>query len=320
MSAPRYLLADVGATHTRVAVDRRGAREAGPVRFDTRSVRDGEELLVEARRFFDLENLTAACVAVAGPVADNVGRLTNAPLSLDGSLLSRSLGCPVRVINDFCALSMSLPVLEALRRIGGRPGDTRASASVKAVLGPGSGLGMGILVPQGTGWRALASEGGHGDLAPGNPLEMELLGLLQSAHGHVSWETVLSGPGLVNLYRGVCALWGVRPDDLSPEWITANGVDAAEPVCHQTLEIFFGLLGSAAGNLALTAGALGGVYIGGGIVPTLADFAAASPLRRRFEERGALSSYVADIPLWIILDAEPGLLGARAYLESTLPE
>lgn len=313
MDSRRYLLADVGATHTRLAVAGSAGLEQQPVRLATTLLTDGDALLQRARQSLPMEGLSAACIAMAGPVAAGAGRLTNGSLVLNGNALARRLGCPVFVINDFHALAMALPNLGRLRQVGGSAGEDR---EVKAVLGPGSGLGMGMLVPQADGWRALDSEGGHADLAPGSPLEMELLTLLAAAHGHVSWETVLSGPGLVNLYRAVCSLWGVRPEDAGPEWISANAVDASDPVCHQTLEIFFGLLGAAAGNLALLAAATGGVYIGGGIVPALADFAVASPMRRRFEERGALSAYVARIPLWIILDAEPGLLGALAYARS----
>lgn len=328
MSTLRYLVADVGATHTRLAL-------AGPTglvgqvfRLATADISDGATLLAAAERRLDARGLSGACFALAGPVERQSGVLTNGSLKLDAAELSQQLGCPVKLVNDFCALARSLPMLRSLRQIGGRvPSETAAELSaplsaelsaepsaVKVVIGPGSGLGMGILIPEPHGWRALASEGGHGDLAAGNHLEMELLTLLQAEHGHVSWETVLSGPGLVRLYRGVCALWGVRADTVTPEWISANGLDAAEPVCHQTLEVFFGLLGSAAGNLALVLGAKGGVYIGGGIVPQLAGFAAGSPLRRRFEERGPLTGYVADIPLWIIMDPEPGLIGALEFL------
>jgi glucokinase len=189
---------------------------------------------------------------------------------------------------------------------------------VKVVLGPGSGLGMGILIPDQGGWQVLPSEGGHADLAPGNPLEQEILSLLQAKHGSVCWETVLSGPGLVNLYEVVCQLWGSEPQAATPEWISAQGVAAIEPICHQTLELFFGLLGAAAGNLALTVCAYGGVYIGGGIVPALRDFAATSALRRRFEECCDLAGFTKDIPIYLILDEHPGLIGALACLRSDM--
>jgi glucokinase len=221
--------------------------------------------------------------------------------------LAAALECPVRLVNDFYALATAVPSLEHLERLGGNP----AGAGVKAVVGPGSGLGMSILVPEaGGGFRVLPSEGGHADLAPANHLERELLGVLMAEHPAVCWETVLSGPGLVNLYRAVATLWGTEARDLTSEEISRRGLAADDPVCHQTLEAFFGLLGSAAGNLALTVCAEGGVYIGGGIVPALRDFAVASSLRRRFDERAELEGFTTDIPLYLILDPYPGLVGA----------
>ena len=156
----------------------------------------------------------------------------------------------------------------------------------------------------------VASEGGHADLAPGSHLEAELWGLLTAEHGHVCWETVLCGSGLQRLYGAVSALWGSRPQPLSAEQISSQGQSMADPVCHQTLETFCSLLGAAAGNLALTVAASGGVYLAGGIVPSMLEFVLASPLRRRFEERGEMSSFVKQIPLLIITEENPGLSGA----------
>ncbi|MFV2090661.1 MAG: glucokinase, partial [Pseudomonadales bacterium] len=117
------------------------------------------------------------------------------------------------------------------------------------------------------------------------------------------------------LYRAVSTLWGAEPKQMTTEEISLQGVAADDPVCHQTLEIFFGLLGAAAGNLALTVCARSGVYIGGGIVPKLRDFARTSPMRRRFDKRGELESFAAEIPLYLILDEDPGLIGARICLD-----
>jgi len=310
MGTSHYLVADIGATNVRVAIASAAGTLDAVAHMRTADYANCRELLLDAIARLGAGTPTACCLAIAGPVVEGAGRITNGRLSFAATELTAAAGCPVRLVNDFHALARALPVLQRLQSIGAPAGDWPARPGVKAVLGPGSGLGMGVLVPLDGRWLVVASEGGHGDLAPGTPLEAELLQLLQFEHGHVCWESVLSGPGLVNLYRAVCRLWGSEPQPASPEWITAQGLDAREPVCHQTLEIFFGLLGAAAGNLALTVCARGGVYIGGGIVPQLAAFAAASPLRRRFEERGKLSDFVRDIPLYLILDQEPGLVGA----------
>jgi glucokinase len=171
---------------------------------------------------------------------------------------------------------------------------------------------MGILVPDASGYRALPSEGGHGDLATTDPLEHEVYQHLAAALGFVSWESVLSGPGLLNLYRAVCLVWGTVPRLRAPEAITLAAVDAADPVCHQTLEIFCSLLGAAAGNLAVTVCAEGGVYLCGGIVPKIVDFLAGSRFRRRFESRGPMTDYTREIATVVVRSADLGLLGAAA--------
>ncbi len=314
MTDPVSLVADIGATHARFCLLRHGKLTCAHAVLLTRDHDDALALTRAALEELGVDEVAAACFAVAGPVADARVRVTNGGLTFDARVLERVLGWPVHLVNDFCALARAIPGLTRLERLGGDP--ARASLrDVKAVLGPGSGLGMSLLVPEGeAGWRVLASEGGHADLAPGNHLEQELLNLLLAEHPVVCWETVLSGPGLVRLYRAVARLWGVPAEALTAEDISRQGVGADDPVCHQTLELFFGLLGAAAGNLALTVCARAGVYIGGGIVPGLADFARASALRRRFEERAVLPEFVTPIPLFLILDPHPGLAGAAASL------
>lgn len=309
------LLADIGATNARFTLATSAGLHGDVVRLRTADYPRSVELLERAVAELGVPVLGGACLAIAGPLADGRVRMTNTRLVFDAAELASLVDCPVTLINDFSALARSLPRLGQLRRIGGQePVD-----DVKVVVGPGTGLGMGALVPDNGGWRVLASEGGHADLAPGNPLEGELLKLLEAAHGHVSWETVLSGDGLVRLYGAMCALWGSEPEALQPRQISERGAAGDDPVCHQTLESFFGFLGAAAGNLALTLCARGGVYLGGGIVPALVDFAAQSPLRRRFDERGQMSAMVRDIPLMVILDSEPALLGALEYLQDGRP-
>jgi glucokinase len=323
----RFLVADIGATNARFALPGEMSGELpgdlsawtvdmAPTTLATREYSSVQQLLGGMRDQLDLSGLDAACFAVAGPVQAGQVRMTNHPLVIDAPTLSRALDCPVTVVNDYYALAQGLPRVRERCQIGGRAGpdasgaDASGAEGVIALVGPGTGLGVSALLPRDPWPQVLTSEGGHGDLAPGNPLEQEILQLLSRERAVVSWETVLSGPGLVSLYGVMAELWGVEPEPATPQWVCEQGAVAGDPICHQTLETFFGFLGSAAGNLALVFGARGGVYIGGGIVPRLSEFALASPLRRRFEERGALADYVADIPMWIIMDAYPGLVGA----------
>ncbi len=313
-SAADCLIADIGATHARFSRFVDHGQPAEVVVLATIGFADATALVAAAMKALSLDRLDAACFAVAGPVVNDRVEVTNGELVFDATALEQTFTCPVRLVNDFVALATAIPMLEHFEVIGG---DVEAGRrrGVKAVLGPGSGLGMSVLLPEGaTGWRVLASEGGHTDLAPGNHLEQELLSLLMTEYGTVCWETVLSGPGLVRLHQQVCRLWGLPIESLTAEEISRRGVNADDPVCHQTLEMFFGLLGAAAGNLALMVRAEAGVYIGGGIVPSLAEFARSSPLRRRFEERAELAHLMKKIPLLLILDSYPGLVGAAACL------
>lgn len=316
MSEPRgYLIADIGGTNARFALAGGAGLDGDPLVLPTAEFKDSRSLVSEALRRLGGALPAAAALAVAGPVVDGRARLTNAPVEFDEAGLARELGCPVLLINDFQAIARALPELTRLRQYGGQ----EPKPGPKAAIGPGTGLGMGLVVPMNGRWQVVASEGGHGDLAPGNPLEAEVLAILQAEHSHVSWELAVSGPGLVRLYRAVCRIWGTEPAPLDSEQISARGVHAADPVCHQTLELFFALLGSAAGNLALTVCAFGGVYIAGGIVPALADFADESPMRRRFEERGRKADLIRPIPLYLVEDDAPGMTGALCWVRDHFP-
>jgi glucokinase len=220
----------------------------------------------------------------------------------------------VVVINDFSAISVAVPFLDATQqRVIGvvQPRD-----GLKAVIGPGTGLGMGALMPLEHAWRVLPSEGGHGDLAATDPLEAELVQALsaRSNGAPVTWESVLSGPGLVNLYNAMCDVWGCAATHDEAAQISRAAVADDDPVSHQTLDVFCRLLGGAAANLALTLCAEGGVYLAGGIVPQLVDFVTASRFRHRFDDRGPMSDYAQRIATVAILEPQVGLLGAaRAF-------
>ncbi|MGI9324396.1 MAG: glucokinase [Pseudomonadales bacterium] len=309
----RCLLADIGATNARFALTPGDGSITDVQILPTQDLGDGASLLPLLASRYDFTALDGLCLALAGPVIDGNGRITNGSLALRAADLQRGSALPVLLLNDFYALAHAVPFFRKLHQLGGTP----VAEQMRAVLGPGSGLGMSLCLPEPAdplGWRILPSEGGYADLAPSSPLEAEVLALLQQSLDHVCWETVLSGPGLVLLYRTLATIWGdnaaAADSSVSPAWITAAAADAQVPLCHQTLELFFSFLGAAAGNLALTGYARGGVYIAGGIVPRLLDVAKQSPLRRRFEERGALTEWVSGIPLYLVADEHPGLLGA----------
>jgi glucokinase len=257
-----------------------------------------------------------ASIGIATPVTGDRVSMTNHHWSFSVAEFQRSLGLErCLVINDFTALAMSLAALGPgdLREIGS--GSAIDGAPV-ALLGPGTGLGVSGLQPA-AGGRAspLSGEGGHVTLAAADDHEAEILALLRRRFDHVSAERVLSGPGLVNLHGALCARDGETLADLVPADVVRAAVDGSDVRCVQAVQLFASFLGNVAGNLALTLGARGGVYIGGGIVPRLGAAFDEGIFRRRFEEKGRFVAYLRPIPTWVITAATPALLGASRSLD-----
>lgn len=302
---------DVGATHTRALVVEQGRRLAG----NALATADYPTALALLQAALGKVRPEAVCVAVAGPVADGAARLTNGCLAFDEAALQDALAVPaLAVANDLVAIATEAPHLDGscLKRLGGTP-----AAGPRAVLAPGTGLGMAFIDTAG---RVSPSEGGHAPLAPADALERELLGTLADSLGYVAWESVLSGPGLVQLYRAMCQVWGSAPEDWTAAQVAERGTTVADPVCHQTLETWCAMLGNAAGGLCVTACATGGIYLGGGIPPRIADFIAASGFRRRFEERGAMTDYVRGVATSLIMDETAGAAGAARWAQRLLAD
>ncbi|MBA4094780.1 MAG: glucokinase, partial [Candidatus Accumulibacter sp.] len=219
------------------------------------------------------------------------------------------------VVNDFSALARALPHLgEQKRQVGG--GAPEADTPL-GLLGAGTGLGVSGLIPCGGSWTALRSEGGHVSFSPANETEVAILQYAWREFEHVSSERMLSGAGVELIYRALSDRAG-KPDSLGAPEISRRALSGECTLCDQVLDVFCGMLGTAAGNLAITLGAQGGVYIGGGIVPRLGQRFDASPFRRRFEEKGRFSAYLAQVPTYVITAEYPAFLGVSAILSEKL--
>jgi glucokinase len=295
------LIADIGGTNARFALHD-GSIHTPPVAFAL----DGFTGIAAAIAAYlgDRPPPTTAVLAVAGPVQDNRVRLTNRGWMVDGVEIAAALGIGrVRVVNDFEALSWALPRLGGtdLLRLGGTKGETGAPM---AVLGAGTGLGVGAFLPPG---RVLASEGGHASLAAHDAREAAVIEILRTKYGHVSAERLLSGMGIVNIHAAL----GGDPALKAAE-ITARAITGADDRCREVLSMFCAILGGVAGDLALLYGARGGVFIGGGICPRFPDFLAASEFRTRFEAKGRFREWLAPIPAWLIMRRDPAMLGLAA--------
>lgn len=322
-AAPRgaRVLADVGGTNARFAWQ---AHPGAALEDEQTLPCDGHPSLASALQAWLAGAGRAvpaeACIAIANPVCGDRVVMTNHHWSFSIEALRAALGLHrLRVINDFTALALALPGLHAdeRRQLGGRA--ARPDAAM-ALIGPGTGLGVSGLLPDGRGaWVPLQGEGGHATLAATTPREQAVLALLARRHGHVSAERAVSGPGLVDLHRAVCALAQAPAPEHSAADITERALAGIDAACEEALMLFCGFLGCAAGNLALTLGAQGGVFLGGGIVPRLGPALERSPLRERFERKGRFQAYLADIPLYVITaTGAPALRGAAATLDQGL--
>lgn len=307
--SPR-LIADIGGTNARFALvggDGRPYAERVLACIDYPNLRTAITAYLQN---IPQPHPQQAALAVAMPIMGDEVTFTNNPRwSFSIEELQEALGLKrLLLVNDFTALALILPYLEAqeLRQVGG--GETVAKAAI-GLLGPGTGLGVSGLVWSGARWIALQSEGGHVTFAPASEREWKIACLLHEQFGHVSAERLFSGPGLVNIYNALVILAGKVAEDLSPAQITERALARSCSLCVETLEVFCAGLGSVAGNLAITLGAKGGVYIGGGIVPRLGDFFEQSAFRARFEDMGRFKSYMAAIPTYVITSANPALRG-----------
>ena len=264
-----------------------------------------------------------AAFAVASTIAGDRVTLTNSHWDFSTAGVCAQLGLDdLVVMNDFEALALALPHLQPTQlRCHGAPPQARGTL---CVIGPGTGLGVAGITETAHGWVALPGEGGHATLAPADDFEAALLAHVRRRYDHVSAERLLSGIGLPVLHDAVGAVTG-RTDatsssgPLAAETIVARGLSGEDAACRQTLDTFCALLGGFAGNVALTLGARGGVYIGGGIVPRLDDLFFASAFRARFEAKGRFSSYLQPIPTALITDTLVALTGAAAALRQQPP-
>ena len=261
-----------------------------------------------------------AAFAVATAVAGDRIAFTNCPWDFSRSQVQAELGlASLQMLNDFESLALSLPRLGAAQlrpHDASRPWSTDATPGrVLAVVGPGTGLGVGAVVATRQGWVALPGEGGHATLSAGNDLESAVLACARQHYPHVSAERLLSGIGLPLLYQSVGQVAGVTTAELGTAQIVEAGLSGADAVASQTIDVFCAMLGSFAGNVALTLGARGGVYIGGGIVPRFADRFFASAFRERFEAKGRFQAYLSAVPTALITDTLAALSGAALAIE-----
>jgi glucokinase len=316
--AQARLLADVGGTNARFAWQQGPGAPITDVQV--LPCTDHPRLQDAIRTYLDRlgrGNPSSAAIAIANPITGDHIRMTNHHWSFSQAEVRAEFGFTTwRLLNDFTALALALPALPSDERVQLGGGTAQDGAAI-GLLGAGTGLGVSGLLPDGFGgWVPLQGEGGHVTLPADTVRERIVMDGLTRRYGHASAERVASGQGLVDAFQILCEADGVSTDGLTtPAQITQAALDQQHPQALEALNLFCAFLGSVAGNLALTLGARGGVYIGGGIVPRLGSWFHSSPFRPRFEAKGRFRSYLENIPVWVITSAQsPALLGAARAL------
>lgn len=307
------LVGDVGGTNARFALARMVDGQVVLDHHESFPAHEHPTFLGGVKAFLDGCEVkpSGGVLAVAGPVTEGAIDLTNSPWRVsEGELQTLGLN-PIKLINDFEAQAWGAPIVpdSELASLGGpAQGDPHATI---AVLGPGTGFGVSALVRDAHGREmALPSEGGHACFPPGDTVEDEILRILRRRYDRVSIERLICGPGLLNMHRALAEIDGRESHIDDPAEITRQALENHDSPCGATLARFCAILGAVAGDIALTTGARGGVYIAGGIVPRILPFIQASPFRQRFERKGRFQDYMAAIPTKVILHKHAALLGA----------
>ena len=331
MSA-QVLAGDIGGTHARFAIVE-GAGTAGATIVHEASYFSATApgLASLVARFLEESGAKpdAACFGIACPVVDGDCEAPNLPWTVNRRALAREIGIRrTAIINDLFAVGHGLHSLSDDEVAVLQPGAAVAHGPI-ALMGAGTGLGQSYLLWDGSAYVVHPSEGGHTDFAPTNALERDLLTFLAREHGRVSWERILSGPGIANIYRFLQTMGSldeqpaVRAEmagnDPAPV-IVRHGVAGTDPLSVRTLDVFAAAYGSAAGNLALTVLASGGVYLSGGIAPRIVGQLASGAFMAAFRHKGRLSDVVARIPVRVILTEDAALYGAAVVAGRMLAE
>jgi glucokinase len=313
---PPLLVGDVGGTNARLAV------AAGDELCHRRSFtgpHDAAALETAVQEYLDglvpADRPGAGVLAVAGPVVGDTVRLTNRDWQFSVARLGRRLGVGLRVVTDLAAVAAG--AVTADRRVEQIKPGTPAEGAPRAFLGVGTGLGVSLAVRCADRWHVVPTEGGHRDLAASDPDEWRLIEALARRHGHVSVELVLSGPGLLVLYRALGEIQGLPAPAAEPHEIDELA-RAGDPLSRCTFRRFSAWLGAVSGDLVLTAGARGGLDLCGGVLPRLGDLFDREEFARRFCAKGRFRDYLEAVPVGLVTRSETALLGCRELAAGTV--
>lgn len=306
-------MVDLGGTNFRIGLFNAQTRTLSHVQHHRTAELDSIEQAITA--FMEATQYTPeqACLAVASPTQYDHISLTNRNYSFSlKALQARFQFKTLKVINDFAAIAQAVPYLKPNEKvqIGGNNEDPKMPI---AVCGPGTGLGVAYLTPHQGSWMAISGEGGHSDFPATNTLEDQILQRLRKRFDRVSAERLLSGSGLTNLHMARMQIEQGVTVSIAPHMITQAALEGDHD-CYKSFTLFCAMLGRFSGNLALTFGSVGGVYLSGGILPRYINFLKNSPFRQEFDNKGRFADYMKAIPVFVVTHEQPGLLGAGYFL------
>lgn len=310
------LVADIGGTNARFAIAEYAGSSISIHEMQVYRTADFETLVDAARAFLRTVRVQPAngCFAAAGPMIAGKIELTNAQWSVNADVISSMLGLSeAKVVNDFFALAAGVAYLPAAAMTNIKSGDVLSDAP-RLVLGPGTGFGQALILPTEKGRKVIATEGGHVAFAPQSEDEFEIRKFIARSYPRVSVERLLSGQGLVNIYRAICTMSGEVGALSRPGEISAAAANLTDNNAVQALDVFCSVLGRVAGDAVLATGARGGVTLAGGIVPKIQDLLRTSRFTAAFVDKGRMTEYVSAVSVDLIIAENAALYGAAAIL------
>ena len=312
------LLADIGGTHARFALEVQPLELHHVMVLASEDFASMEAAIDHYVTSVGQPRVQHAVFAMANPVLGDVVQMTNHHWTFSIASMRLTMGWKtLLVLNDFSAQALAIPHLATQDRVKIGGGEAEAQMPI-AVLGPGTGLGVSGLILHRTGYTAIAGEGGHVSFSPYDAFEADIWAYAKQHFDHVSAERLLSGAGLALIHAALTQNKEPEVQALSAKDIVTLALEGNHPLCCRSLAVFSAMLGSFAGDVALTLGARGGVYVCGGMVPRFIEAFQQSSFRTRFESKGRCKSYLAAIPVYVVLNPCTGLLGAAVALQQTL--
>jgi glucokinase len=324
-----YLVGDIGGTKTHLSIVIEDGGELVSVKDQKFPSQEYSNLRMIVKEFLKSseQEISKACFGIAGPVKKKKSQATNLPWLVDCEVLEKELCIEkVLLINDLEASAYGLNMLKKEELYLLNEGDPNAKGN-RAMVSPGTGLGEAGIFFDGKKHTPFACEGGHVDFAPTNEIEDELLKYLRKKFNHISYERILSGPGLYNLYQFVVETKKEEEDPEvfmeiqsgnSPQLISEKGERGMSKACKRALDIFVSIYGSEAGNMALKMLALGGVFLGGGITPKILEGIKQGDFLSSFTKKGRFSELLNSIPVWVVLNDNTALLGSMYYAKHVM--